>query len=135
MHCRPLRQPVRPDWERHAYRHSRRGTASDGHWPSSGDAEAARSSRHEDRPVRCDRIERSVCIAGSRGVPMLGIADDDERVNPNGGAIGLGRPLGMSGARFMTTASYQLEQTRGRFALSTMCIGVDQSIAIALERL
>lgn len=66
---------------------------------------------------------------------MLGIADDDERVNPNGGAIGLGRPLGMSGARFMTTASYQLEQTRGRFALSTMCIGVDQSIAIALERL
>ena len=64
----------------------------------------------------------------------LGIADDDPRVNPNGGAIALGHPLGMSGARLVTTASYQLQRTGGRFALCTMCIGVGQGIAIAIER-
>jgi 3-oxoadipyl-CoA thiolase len=64
----------------------------------------------------------------------LGIADDDERVNPNGGAIALGHPLGMSGARLVTTAAYQLRRTGGRYALCTMCIGVGQGIAMVLER-
>jgi acetyl-CoA acyltransferase len=64
----------------------------------------------------------------------LGIADDDPRVNPNGGAIALGHPLGMSGARISGTAALELQLTGGRFALATMCIGVGQGIAVALER-
>ena len=64
----------------------------------------------------------------------LGIADDDPRVNPNGGAIALGHPLGMSGARLALTATEELQRTGGKFALATMCIGVGQGIALALER-
>lgn len=64
----------------------------------------------------------------------LGLADDAEHVNPNGGAISLGHPLGMSGARLITTAAYQLQRSGGRFALCTMCIGVGQGIAVVLER-
>ncbi len=64
----------------------------------------------------------------------LGLADDDARVNPNGGAIAIGHPLGMSGARLVTTAMYQLHRTAGRYALCTMCIGVGQGIAIIIER-
>jgi acetyl-CoA acyltransferase len=64
----------------------------------------------------------------------LGIADNDARVNPNGGAIALGHPLGMSGARLVTTAMYQLQRTEGRYALCTMCIGVGQGIALIIER-
>jgi acetyl-CoA C-acetyltransferase len=65
---------------------------------------------------------------------MLGIDDNDPRVNPNGGGIALGHPLGMSGARLVTAATYQLERTGGRYALCTMCIGVGQGIAMAIER-
>ncbi|MCO7513972.1 3-oxoadipyl-CoA thiolase [Pseudomonas guariconensis] len=65
----------------------------------------------------------------------LGLADDDARVNPNGGAIALGHPLGMSGARLVTTALHELEERGGRYALCTMCIGVGQGIALVLERL
>lgn len=65
---------------------------------------------------------------------QLGIADDDPRVNPNGGAIAIGHPLGASGARLAFTALRQLEQTGGRRGLATMCIGVGQGIALALER-
>ncbi|MEE4280417.1 MAG: 3-oxoadipyl-CoA thiolase [Pseudomonadales bacterium] len=64
----------------------------------------------------------------------LGLADDDVRVNPNGGAIALGHPLGMSGARLVTTAMYELQRTGGRYALCTMCIGVGQGIALIIER-
>jgi 3-oxoadipyl-CoA thiolase len=64
----------------------------------------------------------------------LGLPDDDARVNPNGGAIAIGHPLGASGARLVTTALNQLERTRGRYALCTMCIGVGQGIALAIER-
>jgi acetyl-CoA C-acetyltransferase len=64
----------------------------------------------------------------------LGLADDDARVNPNGGAIALGHPLGASGARLVTTAINQLEATNGRYALCTMCIGVGQGIALVIER-
>lgn len=65
----------------------------------------------------------------------LGLADDDERVNRNGGAIALGHPLGMSGARLVITALHELEETAGRYALCTMCIGVGQGIAMVIERL
>jgi len=64
----------------------------------------------------------------------LGLADDDPRVNPNGGAIALGHPLGASGARLVTTALNQLEHSGGRYALCTMCIGVGQGIALVIER-
>jgi acetyl-CoA acyltransferase len=64
----------------------------------------------------------------------LGLSDDEERVNPNGGAIALGHPLGMSGARLVTTALYELHRRKGRYALCTMCIGVGQGIALIIER-
>ncbi|WP_087689568.1 3-oxoadipyl-CoA thiolase [Pandoraea sp. PE-S2R-1] len=82
-----------------------------------------------------DVIELNEAFA-SQGLAVLrqlGVADDDLRVNPNGGAIALGHPLGMSGARLVTTAMYQLKRSGGRFALCTMCIGVGQGIAIAIE--
>ncbi len=65
---------------------------------------------------------------------LLGLQDDDPRVNPNGGAIALGHPLGASGARLVTTAVNQLHRTGGRYALCTMCIGVGQGIALVIER-
>ncbi len=65
----------------------------------------------------------------------LGLVDDAEHVNPNGGAIALGHPLGMSGARLVTTALHELERRQGRYALCTMCIGVGQGIALIIERL
>jgi acetyl-CoA acyltransferase len=64
----------------------------------------------------------------------LGLADDDKRVNPNGGAIALGHPLGMSGARLVTTAAYELQRNGGQYALCTMCIGVGQGIAMIIEK-
>ncbi|HEU4626360.1 MAG TPA: 3-oxoadipyl-CoA thiolase [Steroidobacteraceae bacterium] len=64
----------------------------------------------------------------------LGIADDAAHVNPNGGAIALGHPLGMSGARLVTTATYHLQATKGRYALCTMCVGVGQGAALVIER-
>ena len=76
--------------------------------------------------------------AAAQGLAVLrelGLADDDERVNRNGGAIALGHPLGMSGARLVTTALHELEETAGRYALCTMCIGVGQGIAMVIERL
>ncbi|HEV7310409.1 3-oxoadipyl-CoA thiolase [Ensifer sp.] len=83
-----------------------------------------------------DVIELNEAFA-SQGLAVLrdlGIADDDARVNRNGGAIALGHPLGMSGARITGTAALELHETGGRYSLSTMCIGVGQGIAIALER-
>jgi len=65
---------------------------------------------------------------------LLGLDDDAAHVNPNGGAIALGHPLGMSGARLVTTAMYELQRRRGRYALCTMCIGVGQGIALIIER-
>ena len=64
----------------------------------------------------------------------LGVPDDSPKVNPNGGAIAIGHPLGASGARLVTTAMYQLGRTKGRYALCTMCIGVGQGIAVVIER-
>jgi acetyl-CoA acyltransferase len=83
-----------------------------------------------------DVIELNEAFAsqGLAVLRMLGVADDDTRVNPNGGAIALGHPLGMSGARLVTTAMYQLQRSGGRYALCTMCIGVGQGIAMVIER-
>lgn len=87
-------------------------------------------------PDAFDVIELNEAFA-SQGLAVLrqlGIADDDKRVNPNGGAIALGHPLGMSGARIAGTAALELSLNNGKYALATMCIGVGQGIAIALER-
>ncbi|HUN91742.1 MAG TPA: 3-oxoadipyl-CoA thiolase [Burkholderiaceae bacterium] len=86
--------------------------------------------------ARMDVIELNEAFA-AQGLAVLrdlGIADDDPRVNPNGGAIALGHPLGASGARLVATAVNQLQRTHGRYALCTMCIGVGQGIAVVLER-
>ena len=87
-------------------------------------------------PADFDVIELNEAFAaqGLASLRELGIADDDPRVNPNGGAIALGHPLGMSGARITGTAALELALRGGRRALATMCIGVGQGIAIALER-
>lgn len=79
-------------------------------------------------------INEAFASQGIATLRLLGLEPDDDRVNPNGGAIALGHPLGMSGARLITTATYQLERTGGRFALCTMCIGVGQGIAMVIER-
>ena len=86
--------------------------------------------------AQMDVIELNEAFAaqGLAVLRMLGVADDDMRVNPNGGAIALGHPLGASGARLATTAVNQLHKTGGRYALCTMCIGVGQGIAVILER-
>ena len=86
--------------------------------------------------AQMDVIELNEAFA-SQGLAVLrelGVADDDARVNPNGGAIALGHPLGMSGARLVATATYQLERNGGHYALCTMCIGVGQGIAMVIER-
>ena len=83
-----------------------------------------------------DVIELNEAFAaqGLATLRELGIADDAPHVNPNGGAIALGHPLGMSGARLVLTAAYQLRRTAGRYALCTMCVGVGQGAALILER-
>ena len=84
-----------------------------------------------------DVIELNEAFA-SQGLAVLrelGIADDAPQVNPNGGAIALGHPLGMSGARLVLTALHQLEKTGGRKGLATMCVGVGQGLALAIERI
>jgi acetyl-CoA acetyltransferase family protein len=86
--------------------------------------------------AQMDVIELNEAFAaqGLAVLRLLGLQDDDPRVNPNGGAIALGHPLGASGARLATTAVNQLVRTGGRYALCTMCIGVGQGIALVLER-
>ncbi|MEO0937524.1 MAG: 3-oxoadipyl-CoA thiolase [Pseudomonadota bacterium] len=83
-----------------------------------------------------DVIELNEAFAsqGLATLRALGVADDDPRVNAQGGAIAIGHPLGMSGARLVMTAAYQLKRTGGRYALCTMCVGVGQGVALILER-
>jgi acetyl-CoA acyltransferase len=88
------------------------------------------------RLEQIDLIELNEAFA-SQGLAVLralGLPDDAPQVNPNGGAIALGHPLGMSGARLVTTAVYQLQRSGGRYALCTMCVGVGQGIAMIIER-
>jgi acetyl-CoA C-acetyltransferase len=85
--------------------------------------------------AQIDVIELNEAFA-AQGLAVLrdlGLADDDARVNPNGGAIALGHPLGASGARLATTALNQLSTSGGHYALCTMCIGVGQGIALVIE--
>ncbi|MCE9601610.1 MAG: 3-oxoadipyl-CoA thiolase [Gemmatimonadetes bacterium] len=86
--------------------------------------------------AQMDVIELNEAFAaqGLACLRELGVADDDPRVNPNGGAIALGHPLGMSGARLALTAARELERRKGRYALCTMCIGVGQGFAMIIER-
>ena len=86
--------------------------------------------------AQMDVIELNEAFAaqGLAVLRMLGLSDDDARVNPNGGAIALGHPLGASGGRLVTTAINQLHRTGGRYALCTMCIGVGQGIALVIDR-
>ena len=90
-----------------------------------GDARA----RHAERMAERDRAPVRVHVLRELGIP-----EDAEHVNPNGGAIALGHPLGMSGARITGTAALELRERGAKLALATMCIGVGQGIAIALER-
>ena len=87
--------------------------------------------------AQMDWIELNEAFA-SQGLAVLrglGVADDDPRVNPNGGAIALGHPLGMSGARILMALVHQLEKNGGRYGLATLCIGVGQGLAVAVERI
>ena len=79
-------------------------------------------------------LNEAFAAQGLAVLRALGVADDDGRVNPNGGAIALGHPLGMSGARLVATAAHELAERGERYALTTMCIGVGQGIAAVLER-
>lgn len=103
-----------------------------------GPVEASRKvlKNHGLTLAQMDVIELNEAFAaqGLAVLRELGLADDDDRVNPNGGAIALGHPLGMSGARLVTTAAYELQRNNGRYALCTMCIGVGQGIALIIER-
>jgi acetyl-CoA acetyltransferase family protein len=86
--------------------------------------------------AQMDVVELNEAFA-AQALPVLrdlGLPDDAAHVNPNGGAIALGHPLGASGARLVATATYQLQRTGGRYALCTMCIGVGQGIALVIER-
>ena len=102
--------------------------------PGAGDPQGARKAGLG--LAQMDVIELNEAFAAQAIAVLrdLGIADDAPHVNPNGGGIALGHPLGMSGARLVTTAMYQLHRTGGRYALCTMCIGVGQGIAIVIER-
>ena len=83
-----------------------------------------------------DVVELNEAFA-AQGIAVLrelGLEQDDARVNPNGGAIALGHPLGMSGVRICGTAALELQATGGKYALATMCVGLGQGVAVALER-
>jgi acetyl-CoA acetyltransferase family protein len=84
--------------------------------------------------IQLIELNEAFAAQGLAVLRALGVADDDPRVNPNGGAIALGHPLGMSGARLVLTAARELERTGGTRALCTMCIGVGQGIATIIER-
>ncbi|WP_282598250.1 hypothetical protein [Chromobacterium violaceum] len=89
------------------------------------------------RLEQIDHIELNEAFAAQALAVLreLRLSDDDSRVNPNGGAIALGHPLGASGARLVSTAVYHLAQTGGRYALCSMCVGVGQGIAMVIERI
>jgi 3-oxoadipyl-CoA thiolase len=86
------------------------------------------------RDIDLIELNEAFAAQGLAVTRALGLSDDDARINPLGGAIALGHPLGMSGARLVTTAAHQLRRSGGRYALCTMCIGVGQGIALIIER-
>ena len=110
----------------------RRSTANYGHWSGACNSQGIETGLALDDMdvLEFNEAFAAQALACTRD---LGIADDDERINPNGGAIALGHPLGMSGARLITTAVNELERIDGKYALCTMCIGVGQGIATILS--
>ncbi len=115
-------------------RDRRRRAPHHGHRPGAGLAKAAEAARPQNLDM--DVIEINEAFA-AQALPVLrefGLPDDAPHVNPNGGAIALGHPLGMSGARLALTATEELHRTGGRYALCAMCIGVGQGIAMVIER-
>jgi acetyl-CoA acyltransferase len=86
------------------------------------------------KDVAVIELNEAFAAQGLAVLNELGLAHDDPRVNPNGGAIALGHPLGMSGARMALSATEELVRTGGRYAIATMCIGVGQGIALMIER-
>ena len=86
------------------------------------------------KDINAIELNEAFAAQGLAVMRDLGLPDDAAQVNPNGGAIAIGHPLGASGARLVTTALYQLQKTGGRYGLCTMCIGVGQGIAALIER-
>ena len=109
--------------------------AGDGYWTGAGDPKAA-GAHWGNKIGDFDWIQLNEAFASQSlaCLRQLGLPDDAEHVNATGGAIALGHPLGMSGARLVMTAAHQLEKSGGKLALATMCIGVGQGIALAMER-
>ena len=128
---------ARPDAEGARRRHGRRRRRRRGSWASARRRPRAGCwSAPGSRIDQMDVIELNEAFAAQALAVLrdLGLPDDAAHVNPNGGAIALGHPLGMSGARLVTTAMYELHRRGGRYALCTMCIGVGQGIAAIIER-
>jgi acetyl-CoA acetyltransferase family protein len=105
-----------------------------GHRPGAGLGEAARRLGLKVADMDVIELNEAFAAQGLAVMRQLGVPDDAPHVNPNGGAIALGHPLGMSGARLVLTATEKLQRTGGRYALCTMCIGVGQGIAMVIER-
>jgi acetyl-CoA acetyltransferase len=102
--------------------------------PGAGDAQGAGVSQLTLGDIDVIELNEAFAAQALAVTRDHGLADDALHVNPNGGAIALGHPLGAGGARLVTTALYQLRRTGGRYALCTMCIGVGQGIAMIIER-
>ena len=113
----------------------RRAAADHGHRPGAGGRQARRAARRQGLGV-FDVIELNEAFASQAlaCLRQLGVADDAEHVNPNGGAIALGHPLGMSGARIAGDVALELSRRGGKLGLATMCVGVGQGVALAIER-
>ena len=112
----------------------RRAAAHHGHRPGAGDAEAAGALGLKLGDIDVIELNEAFAAQALAVLRQLGLPDDAEHVNPHGGAIALGHPLGMSGARLALTARSTLETRGGSCALATMCIGVGQGIAALIER-
>ncbi|PCG07000.1 hypothetical protein CPA62_01955 [Klebsiella pneumoniae] len=105
-----------------------------GFWPGAGGAQGAGADGLTLGQMDVIELNEAFAAQALAVTRDLGLPDDAAHVNPNGGAIALGHPLGASGGRLAMTAAYQLKRTGGRYALCTMCIGVGQGIALIIER-
>ena len=113
----------------------RGAAAHHGHRPGAGDQEADGAARHQDLDFDLIELNEAFASQGIACLRQLGVKDDADFVNPHGGAIALGHPLGMSGARLALTAVHGMEKRGGKLALATMCVGVGQGVAVAIEKM
>ena len=129
-------EEARPHAARAHPRHGvgRRAAAHHGHRPGAGDAEADGAAGLKIGDFDVIELNEAFASQALACLRQLGLPDDAEHVNPNGGAIALGHPLGMSGARLALTAAHHLIKTGGKRALATMCVGVGQGVSLAIER-